>query len=121
VPDPHRTETAAPAPLTPSLADTADTAPGGPTRAVPSDALAVAGYELGEEIGHGGMGVVHRARDRELDREVAVKILLPKYASGSSTAKRFVDEARITAQLQHPVCRRCTASAACRTAARSWP
>jgi tetratricopeptide (TPR) repeat protein len=48
------------------------------------------------------MGVVHRARDRELDREVAVKVLQHQYPSGSATARRFVDEARITAQLQHP-------------------
>jgi hypothetical protein len=47
-------------------------------------------------------GVVYRARDLELDREVAVKILQPRYEIGSPTALRFVEEARITAQLQHP-------------------
>ncbi|MDY3553049.1 protein kinase [Gemmata sp. JC717] len=59
-------------------------------------------FELIEEIGRGGMGVVYRARDRALDREVAVKILQEKYAPDSGTAARFVDEARITGQLQHP-------------------
>ena len=60
------------------------------------------GYELLDEVGRGGMGVVHRARDVALDREVAVKILLDKYAPDSGTARRFLDEARITGQLQHP-------------------
>jgi serine/threonine protein kinase len=67
--------------------------------AAPSPAV---GYDLGEEIGRGGMGVVYRARDRGLDREVAVKILQDKYAPDSGTAARFVEEARITGQLQHP-------------------
>jgi serine/threonine protein kinase len=48
------------------------------------------------------MGVVYRARDLALDREVAVKVLQQRYEPGSSTAARFVEEARITAQLQHP-------------------
>jgi tetratricopeptide (TPR) repeat protein len=57
---------------------------------------------LGEEIGRGGMGLVRRARDLALDRTVAVKILHDKYDPNSATAARFVEEARITAQLQHP-------------------
>ncbi len=64
--------------------------------------LAPSGYDLLDEIGRGGMGVVYRARDSALDREVAVKILQDKYAPDSGTARRFVDEARITGQLQHP-------------------
>ncbi len=60
------------------------------------------GYDLLDEVGRGGMGVVYRARDVALDREVAVKILQDKYAPDSGTARRFVDEARITGQLQHP-------------------
>src|SRR6185436_16979646 len=55
-----------------------------------------------EEIARGGMGAVHRAADTALGREVAVKVLLDKYAPGSGTARRFHDEARITGQLQHP-------------------
>ena len=62
----------------------------------------VANYDLLDEVGRGGMGVVYRARDLAMDREVAVKILLDKYAPDSGTARRFVDEARITGQLQHP-------------------
>jgi eukaryotic-like serine/threonine-protein kinase len=60
------------------------------------------GYELHGEIGSGGMGVVYRARDLELTRDVAVKILQPQFAPDSPTARRFVDEARITGRLQHP-------------------
>jgi tetratricopeptide (TPR) repeat protein len=60
------------------------------------------GFEIGEEIARGGMGTIHRGRDRALDREVAIKILQDRYPAGSITARRFVDEARITGQLQHP-------------------
>src|SRR5581483_4223293 len=47
-------------------------------------------------------GVVFRARDLSLNRDVAVKLLQDKYAPGSLAAKRFTEEARITGQLQHP-------------------
>jgi serine/threonine protein kinase len=62
----------------------------------------VRGYELLEEVGRGGMGVVYRARDTRLGRDVAVKLLQDKYEPGSLAASRFSDEARITSQLQHP-------------------
>jgi serine/threonine-protein kinase len=48
------------------------------------------------------MGVIYRATDTTLGREVAVKVLLDTFASDSGTARRFDGEARITAQLQHP-------------------
>jgi tetratricopeptide (TPR) repeat protein/tRNA A-37 threonylcarbamoyl transferase component Bud32 len=60
------------------------------------------GYELAEEVGRGGMGVVYRARDIKLDRHVAVKLLQDHLPAGSAAARRFLDEARITGQLQHP-------------------
>ena len=60
------------------------------------------GYELLEEIGSGGMGVVYRATDIAFGREVAVKVLHERYAPGSGAATRFLEEARITGQLQHP-------------------
>ena len=62
----------------------------------------VPGYDLLEEVGRGGMGVVYQARDTALARDVAVKLLQPEFAPGSSAVRRFRDEARITAQLQHP-------------------
>src|SRR5215472_3283784 len=48
------------------------------------------------------MGVVYRARDAALDRDVAVKLLSERYPVDSPAAQRFVSEARITGQLQHP-------------------
>src|SRR5262245_28642642 len=69
-------------------------------RASPS--LAAGRYILGEKIACGGMGAVYRATDTALGREVAVKVLLDKYAPDSGTARRFHAEARITGQLQHP-------------------
>ena len=59
-------------------------------------------YELLEEIGRGAMGVVYRARERRLNRAVAVKMLQDRYSATSLAAVRFVDEAKITGQLQHP-------------------
>jgi serine/threonine protein kinase len=64
--------------------------------------LSPPGYELLDEIGHGGMGVVYRARDTTLDRDVAVKLLSNRYPADSPAAQRFLSEARITGQLQHP-------------------
>jgi tetratricopeptide (TPR) repeat protein/tRNA A-37 threonylcarbamoyl transferase component Bud32 len=60
------------------------------------------GYELLGEIGSGGMGVVYRARDLAFGRDVAVKLLHDRYPARSVSARRFLDEARITGQLQHP-------------------
>jgi WD40 repeat protein len=60
------------------------------------------GYDLIDEIGQGGMGVVYRARDTGLDRDVAVKLLSDRYPADSAAAQRFLSEARITGQLQHP-------------------
>src|SRR5262245_51975457 len=59
-------------------------------------------YEFLHELARGGMGVVYRATDTVLGREVAVKVLQERFAAGSPVARRFVDEARITGQLQHP-------------------
>src|SRR5437867_2988977 len=59
-------------------------------------------YTVGDEIDRGGMGIIYRATDTVLGREVAVKVLLEKYGAESGVALRFADEARITGQLQHP-------------------
>ena len=63
----------------------------------------VAGYEVQELVGKGGMGEVYRARQLSMDREVALKILSPKLArKDPSFAQRFVDEARAAGKLNHP-------------------
>ncbi|HWO20240.1 MAG TPA: WD40 repeat domain-containing serine/threonine protein kinase [Kofleriaceae bacterium] len=56
-------------------------------------------YQITGEVGHGGIGRVLRARDRVLDRPVAVKEL---FVNDASAQRRFVREAQITARLQHP-------------------
>ena len=53
-------------------------------------------------LGRGGMGAVYHAREVALDWEVAVKVLQDQFVPGSATAARFVEEAKITGQLQHP-------------------
>ena len=60
------------------------------------------GYELLDEVGRGGMGIVYRARDVAFGRDVAVKLLADRYPLDSPAAQRFLNEARITGQLQHP-------------------
>jgi serine/threonine protein kinase len=58
-------------------------------------------YEIIERVGQGGMGTVYRARDRELGRDVALKVVrLPEMSS--DVAARMLREARTLAQLEHP-------------------
>lgn len=59
-------------------------------------------YRLGEEVGRGGMGVVFRATDLTLQRDVAVKVLNPDLIGHRTVAARFLAEARIIARLRHP-------------------
>ena len=59
-------------------------------------------YELDCEIGRGGMGIVYRAKDRRLKRQVAIKLLPPELAFRSEIKLRFLREAETAAQLSHP-------------------
>jgi serine/threonine-protein kinase len=59
-------------------------------------------YELDCEIGRGGMGIVYRARDKRLKRQVAIKLLPPELAFRSEIKSRFLREAETAAQLSHP-------------------
>ena len=61
-----------------------------------------AGYRIEGVIGRGGMGVVYRATDIELDRTVALKLLAPELADDESFRRRFVSESKIAASLDHP-------------------
>jgi eukaryotic-like serine/threonine-protein kinase len=68
-------------------------------RALPESPPATDRYAFLEEIGRGGMGTVYRAVDRELGREVAVKVL---NASAAGISERLRQEARILGRLEHP-------------------
>src|SRR4051812_10349088 len=59
-------------------------------------------YELLKELARGGMGVVFLARDHVLNREIGLKTLKEVPSEGSVITSRFLVEARITGQLQHP-------------------
>jgi len=59
-------------------------------------------YDLEDEIGRGGMGIVYRARDKRLKRTVAIKLLPPELAFRSEIKTRFLREAETAAQLNHP-------------------
>jgi len=62
----------------------------------------LAHYEILDEVGRGGMGVVYRARDTKLGREVAIKVLPAELAKDSERLSRFEREAKLLAQLNHP-------------------
>ena len=68
----------------------------------PSGDHSIQRYRFVEEIGRGGMGRIMRAVDPQLHREVACKILLKSDRAGTGIRERFVEEAQITGQLEHP-------------------
>jgi len=61
----------------------------------------IKGYELLDLIGEGAYGAVYRAHQPVVDREVAIKIILPEYASQPDFIRRFESEAQLVAQLEH--------------------
>ncbi len=81
------------------LEDTADT--GAPQDDAPALALP-SRYRDEGLLGVGGMGVVRRVLDLELNRRVAMKVMHPRLANRPKLIARFVEEAQATAQLQHP-------------------
>jgi len=77
--------------------------PAGPPPPTPEEiAGAFPQLEILEVLGRGGMGVVYKARQRDLDRVVALKILPEECASDPTFAERFEREARVLARLSHP-------------------
>src|SRR6058998_2642835 len=59
-------------------------------------------YEIRSKIGAGGMGEVYLAQDTKLDRKVALKILPAEVAANQDRMRRFVQEAKAAAALNHP-------------------
>src|SRR5437899_565135 len=59
-------------------------------------------YELEKELGRGGMAVVFKARDKQLEREVAIKVLPFSLSFDKEFVERFQREARTSAKLEHP-------------------
>ena len=60
------------------------------------------GCRIEETIGRGGMGVVYRARQIDLDRDVAIKVITPERIEDERTRRRFLSEARAAAAVEHP-------------------
>ena len=59
-------------------------------------------YRVLEELSRGGMGIVYRALDVKLDREVALKVLPPELVADPERKRRFIQEAKAAAKLNHP-------------------
>lgn len=76
-----------------------------PDKVVQQDALigvTLGNYTIQSLLGQGGMASVYRARQENLDRDVAVKVLPPWFAADRSFVERFNQEARLVARLSHP-------------------
>ncbi|HZN57699.1 MAG TPA: serine/threonine-protein kinase, partial [Planctomycetota bacterium] len=59
-------------------------------------------YDVVDVIGQGGVGVVLKARDAELRREIAIKLLLPSHGRNPGIRHRFIEESQVAGQLEHP-------------------
>ncbi|WP_207780858.1 bifunctional serine/threonine-protein kinase/formylglycine-generating enzyme family protein [Cognatiluteimonas telluris] len=62
----------------------------------------IQGYRLTRVIGHGGMSIVYLAEQASLEREVAIKVMLPEALADEVSRRRFENEARTIARLEHP-------------------
>jgi serine/threonine protein kinase len=83
-----------------------DTTSGGPaadvlSRPLPALGAAFSRYEVLGELGKGGMGIVYKARDTRLGREVALKVVRPDVMANPNSSERFLREARALAAVRH--------------------
>lgn len=90
--------------LTEYVAGSSAAADGGSTSATAVRPRRVGNYQLGELLGHGGMGNVYKARHAQFDRPRAIKIIRPDLveAGGDAVVERFYQEIRATGSLEHP-------------------
>ncbi len=97
-------ETALRLPSTPSRGPSRPRLPGLPSsrRRTIADGTRIGKYEVVKLLGRGGMGAVYRAFDPVLEREVALKVMLPEAAGDPEHKQRFEREARAVARLSHP-------------------
>jgi serine/threonine protein kinase len=68
----------------------------------PGQALGGGRYEIGEQVGAGGMGAVYRAFDKNRDKDIAIKVLLPSMFARPKAKERFLQEARLSSEMPHP-------------------
>jgi serine/threonine protein kinase len=69
---------------------------------MPDPSAAIGPYQLQGQLGAGGMGEVYRAADTRVGRQVALKILPDSFARDEERRRRFEQEARLAASLNHP-------------------
>src|SRR5262249_15543396 len=69
---------------------------------MPTSGAGLHRYQLQGEIARGGMGAILKGRDVELGRDLAIKVLLEAHQGNLDITRRFVEEAQIGGQLQHP-------------------
>jgi protein kinase-like protein len=74
--------------------------PHGPTELAAGDDFA--GYRIERRLGRGGMGILYLAVEPGLDRRVALKLIAPEAAAEEVFARRFAEESRIAASIEHP-------------------
>src|SRR5690349_3131035 len=67
-----------------------------------SDGDEFAGYRVERRLGRGGMGILYLAVEPGLERRVALKLIAPEAASDDVFARRFAEESRIAASIEHP-------------------
>jgi len=73
-----------------------------PVQVIRAGTMVAGKYKILEELGHGGMGVVHKAEDLKLKRLVALKFLPPHLMDSPELKERFIVEAQAAAALNHP-------------------